>query len=106
VISDLRNPALKQRHWDTIQQVLEHAFSDEEPLTLGLLENIDAFDHSESIQEISGQASSEASLESLLKKVTCWKLTICLLNSCSKLIALEVQYGSSFIDPVLLQEET
>ncbi|CAB4027440.1 dynein heavy chain 6, axonemal-like isoform X1, partial [Paramuricea clavata] len=76
VISDLRNPALKQRHWDTIQQVLEHTFSDEEPLTLGLLENIDAFDHSESIQEISGQASSEASLETLLKKVEDgWKTT-------------------------------
>jgi dynein heavy chain len=69
VISDLRNPALKQRHWDAIQQVLEHTFSDEEPLTLGLLEGIDAFDHSESIQEVSGQASSEASLETLLKKV-------------------------------------
>lgn len=76
VISDLRNPALKQRHWDTIQQVLEHVFSDEEPLTLGLLEDIDAFDHSESIQEISGQASSEASLETLLKKVRRVELVI------------------------------
>ncbi|XP_028414460.1 dynein heavy chain 6, axonemal-like [Dendronephthya gigantea] len=76
VISDLRNPALKQRHWDAIQQVLEHVFSEEEPLTLGLLEDIDAFDHSESIQEISGQASSEASLETLLKKVEDgWKTT-------------------------------
>lgn len=69
VITDLRNPALKQRHWDAIEQVLEYSFKEDEPLTLGLLENIAAFDNAESIQEISGQASSEASLETLLKKV-------------------------------------
>ena len=70
MISDLRNPALKQRHWDAIQQVLEYSFHDDEPLTMGLLESIAAFEHTESIQEVSGQASSEASLEALLKKVT------------------------------------
>ena len=48
-------------------------FSDptpEEPLSLGKLIDINAFQHEERIQEISGQASSEASLEGILKRVT------------------------------------
>lgn len=36
---------------------------------MGLLNKIDAFDHTEAIEEVSGQASSEASLEGILKKV-------------------------------------
>lgn len=76
VISDLRNPNLKKRHWEMIESVLDYNFTDEEPLTLGKLEEIDAFRHTESIQEISGQASSEAGLEGLLKKVEdSWKAT-------------------------------
>ena len=69
VITDLRNPTLKQRHWDVIEEVLDFHFTEEEPLTLGLLQKIHAFRHSERLQEISGQASSEASLEAILKKV-------------------------------------
>lgn len=42
----------------------------EDPLTLGKLIEINAFQHEERIQEISGQASSEASLEGILKRVT------------------------------------
>ncbi|CAD5112359.1 DgyrCDS1592 [Dimorphilus gyrociliatus] len=76
VISDLRNPNLKKRHWEMIESVLDYNFTDEEPITLGRLEEIDAFRHTESIQEISGQASSEAGLEGLLKKVEdSWKAT-------------------------------
>ncbi|ESN90842.1 hypothetical protein HELRODRAFT_182551 [Helobdella robusta] len=70
MVTDLRNPTLKQRHWDAIEAVLEFSFTADEPLTLGKLDQIKAFKHSEAIQEISGQASSEASLESILKKMT------------------------------------
>ena len=38
-------------------------------MTLGKLIDINAFQHEERIQEISGQASSEASLEGILKRV-------------------------------------
>jgi hypothetical protein len=48
----------------------------EEPLTLGKLIDINAFQHEERIQEISGQASSEASLEGILKRVTFFSLSI------------------------------
>ncbi|KAK3599709.1 hypothetical protein CHS0354_037182 [Potamilus streckersoni] len=76
VITDLRNPTLKQRHWDVIENILEYKFTPEEPLTLGKLIEINAFKYSEALQEISGRASSEASLEGILKKVEdSWKVT-------------------------------
>nr|XP_006813236.1 PREDICTED: dynein heavy chain 6, axonemal [Saccoglossus kowalevskii] len=76
MVTDLRNQFLKQRHWDMIENIFSHHFTPEEPLTLGLLDKLDAFKHTEAIQEISGMASSEASLESLLKKVEdAWKTT-------------------------------
>lgn len=65
----MRNPSLKQRHWDGIEKVVDCTFKEDEPITLGLLVEIGAFEHSEEIQEISAQASSEASLEGILKKV-------------------------------------
>ena len=69
VITDLRNPSLKKRHWDVIYQVIGFTPTAEEPLDLKKLIDINAFDYAERIQEISGQASSEASLEAILKKV-------------------------------------
>ncbi|CAL1541921.1 unnamed protein product [Lymnaea stagnalis] len=76
VITDLRNPSLKPRHWDLIEETLDHHFTPEEPISLGKLIEIKAFKHSEKLQEISGQASSEASLEAILKKVVdSWKST-------------------------------
>lgn len=73
-ITDLRNPSLKKRHWEVINEVLGIVPSEDEELTLGKLLKINAFDHAERIQEISGQASSEASLEAILKKVEdSWK---------------------------------
>ena len=73
VIGDLRNPSLKPRHWVLIDEVLQHKFDPEVPLTLTLLQELQAFNYAEAIQEISGQASSEASLEAILKKVATLK---------------------------------
>lgn len=69
MITDLRNPNLRARHWDKIEQVLKYKFTEEDPMTLGKLEEMDAFEHNEEIQEVSSQASSEAGLEIILKKV-------------------------------------
>lgn len=69
-IRDLRNPTLKQRHWEVIEEVIAFHFTPEEPMTLGKLVEIDAFQHAEDITEVSGRASSEASLEAILKKVS------------------------------------
>ena len=68
-ITDLRNPSLKKRHWDVIYDVIGFVPTPEDPLNLGKLIDINAFTYAERIQEISGQASSEASLEGILKKV-------------------------------------
>ncbi|CAF0752073.1 unnamed protein product [Brachionus calyciflorus] len=74
MITDLRNQSLKKRHWDAIYQVINFSPTAEQPLNLGKLIEINAFEHAEKIQEISGQASSEASLEAILKKVEdSWK---------------------------------
>ena len=70
MITNLRNPSLKPRHWETIENILEFSLkAEEEPLSLGRLTELDAFSHTEEIEEVSGQASSEAALETLLKKV-------------------------------------
>ena len=69
MITDLRNNALKARHWEVIETVLEYKFTPDSVFNLKLLEEIDAFRKIEEIKEIASQASSEASLEIILKKV-------------------------------------
>lgn len=69
VIANLRNPSLKPRHWLAIEGVLNHKFVPGETITLKQLENLGVFNFMSELQEISAQASSEAGLENLLKKV-------------------------------------
>ena len=68
-MTDLRNPSLKSRHWSLVEEVIGHKFDPDIPLTLTFLQTLEVFNFAEAIQEISGQASSEASLEAILKKV-------------------------------------
>uniref|UniRef100_G3T3T9 Dynein axonemal heavy chain 6 n=1 Tax=Loxodonta africana TaxID=9785 RepID=G3T3T9_LOXAF len=77
VIIDLRNPTLKPRHWAAIEQTVDATLVDlEMPLTLERLSELHVFDFAQEIQDISGQASGEAALETILKKVEdSWKTT-------------------------------
>lgn len=76
MIGDLRNPTLKPRHWEVIEEIIGCHFTPDDPMTLGKLVELEAFQHTEAIQEVSGRASSEASLEAILKKVEdSWKNT-------------------------------
>ncbi|KAF7239994.1 Dynein heavy chain 6, axonemal, partial [Varanus komodoensis] len=77
VITDLRNPFLKPRHWAILEQIVGAQLTDlETPLTLDRLVEIGAFEYTQEIQDVSGQASGEASLETILKKVEdAWKTT-------------------------------
>ncbi|XP_047601385.1 dynein axonemal heavy chain 6 isoform X2 [Lutra lutra] len=77
VIIDLRNPTLKSRHWAAIEQTVDASLVDLEiPLTLEKLSELRVFDFAQEIQDISGQASGEAALETILKKVEdSWKTT-------------------------------
>ena len=79
-ITDLLNPALKPRHWTLIEEVIGYKFDPESPLTLRTLIDLDVFDHAEAIQEVSGQASSESSLEAILKKVMFTVTTVCIIH--------------------------
>ncbi|KAJ8737210.1 hypothetical protein PYW07_000481 [Mythimna separata] len=69
VMSYLRNPALKPRHWVKIEEILKARFTPDKVLTLKVFEDLHAFQHAEELMEVAGQASSEAGLEALLKKV-------------------------------------
>ncbi|XP_016058014.1 PREDICTED: dynein heavy chain 6, axonemal [Miniopterus natalensis] len=77
VIIDLRNPTLKPRHWTAIEQTVDATLVDlENPLTLETLSELHVFNFGQEIQDISGQASGEAALETILKKVEdSWKTT-------------------------------
>lgn len=71
MIIDLRNPTLKARHWAAIEQTVDALLLDVEiPLTLERLSELHVFEYGEEIQDISGQASGEAALETILKKVS------------------------------------
>lgn len=73
-IAYLRNPSLRQRHWLKIENILNHKFKAEDMVTLELLESLNVFGYSNELMEVSAQASSEAALEALLKKVEeSWK---------------------------------
>ncbi|CAH1180440.1 unnamed protein product [Phaedon cochleariae] len=74
IITYLRNPSMRQRHWIKVENLLNHKFKADEVLTLEMLENLNVFSYPSELMEISGQASSEAGLEALLKKVEeSWK---------------------------------
>lgn len=101
MINQLHNPALRHRHWEQIQKVLNLVINPEEPFTLQTLTEIDAFSRLEEVQEISGQASSEHSLELILKKVCslflfffccCYSHLFCCPFSISKAFCFQVFY--------------
>ncbi|XP_077989551.1 dynein axonemal heavy chain 6-like [Glandiceps talaboti] len=69
VIAALRNPSLRARHWDEIQRLIGRNFARDKNFTLGNLLELEIFHHKEKINDISTQASNEATLEIMLNKV-------------------------------------
>ncbi|XP_070782457.1 dynein axonemal heavy chain 6 [Enoplosus armatus] len=75
VITDLRNPCMKPEHWKTLESVVGTSLNVEE-LTVAVLEELNIFSYGMEIQEVSGQASGEASVENIVIKVEeAWKTT-------------------------------
>jgi dynein heavy chain len=68
-IVDLRNPSLKARHWEKIQDSVGKVLPKYETFTLGFLLENHVFDFKDEIGHISSQAGSEASLDEMLTKV-------------------------------------
>ena len=75
-IVDLRNPALKPRHWEKINATISHELVHDATFTLGLLDSLNVWSHAEALQEVSSAASSEAALETMLKKVSYFSLCL------------------------------
>ena len=74
VIVDMRNPNLKQRHWDAINEIVKSEIPHDDQFTLGLLDSLDAFQFAEDLQAVGGNASSEAALDTMMTKLElAWK---------------------------------
>ncbi|XP_065071378.1 dynein axonemal heavy chain 6-like isoform X2 [Rhopilema esculentum] len=69
VISSLRNTALRERHWNEIQEIIGTKVVRDKLFTLGDLLQLKIFQYKEKIAEISSQASNEATLEQMLQRV-------------------------------------
>ncbi|XP_019625905.1 PREDICTED: LOW QUALITY PROTEIN: dynein heavy chain 6, axonemal-like [Branchiostoma belcheri] len=69
VITSLRNPYLRSRHWEAIQELIGRSIVRDKKFTLGNLLELKIFQHKERIGDISTQASNEATLEAMLQKV-------------------------------------
>ena len=63
MIQSLASPALKERHWDQLSDLLGETIVPDEELTLQSLLDLDATKHIEAIQEICVKAEKEYSLE-------------------------------------------
>ncbi|TYZ65733.1 hypothetical protein PybrP1_011994 [[Pythium] brassicae (nom. inval.)] len=70
VVSDLRSPALQERHWAEIHRVLGFPMKGESTVTLGALIERNVMKHVEAISAVAVAAQQEAVLEEMLKKVT------------------------------------
>jgi dynein heavy chain len=70
VVVALRNKALKPRHWEVINGLIEQELDlEDEQFTLGKLLDMKVDRHMEAIQEVSGKATAELALEEMLAKV-------------------------------------
>ncbi|KAG7313007.1 hypothetical protein JYU34_000084 [Plutella xylostella] len=69
VMSYLRDPALKARHWVLIEEILSTNLPADEALSLRRLQELGAFQRADLIEQVAGRAGGEARLEALLKKV-------------------------------------
>eukprot|EP00929_Paragymnodinium_shiwhaense_P066427 TRINITY_DN33321_c0_g4_i1.p1 TRINITY_DN33321_c0_g4~~TRINITY_DN33321_c0_g4_i1.p1 ORF type:complete len:3770 (+),score=1255.81 TRINITY_DN33321_c0_g4_i1:195-11312(+) len=70
VVVALRNKALKGRHWELITNLIGQELDlEDDEFTLGKLLEMGVDQHMEQIQDISGKATAEQSLEEMLEKV-------------------------------------
>ncbi|KAM5307672.1 dynein axonemal heavy chain 2 [Glossophaga mutica] len=71
LISDLRNPALRERHWDQVRDEVQWEFDQEsEKFTLEQIVEFGMDQHVEKIGEISASATKELAIELALQNIT------------------------------------
>ncbi|CAL7933549.1 unnamed protein product [Xylocopa violacea] len=69
ILGYLRNPDLRDRHWEKIESILNYVFKPDEKKTWTQMEELGAFLKPNELMEVAAAASSEANLEHMLKKV-------------------------------------
>uniref|UniRef100_G1MEZ7 Dynein axonemal heavy chain 2 n=1 Tax=Ailuropoda melanoleuca TaxID=9646 RepID=G1MEZ7_AILME len=70
LISDLRNPALRERHWDQVRDEIQREFDPEsESFTLEQIVDLGMDQHVEKIGGISASATKELAIELALKNI-------------------------------------
>ncbi|XP_052105827.1 dynein axonemal heavy chain 6-like isoform X2 [Mytilus californianus] len=69
IITSLRNPSLKQRHWDEIERMIGKSIVKDKTFTLGNLIEMKIIKLKDKIQDISTTASNEETLEKMLDKI-------------------------------------
>lgn len=70
LISDLRNPALRERHWDQVRDEVRREFNQEsESFTLEQIVELGMDQHVEKIGEISASATKELAIELALQNI-------------------------------------
>eukprot|EP01029_Cantina_marsupialis_P009144 TRINITY_DN2137_c0_g5_i1.p1 TRINITY_DN2137_c0_g5~~TRINITY_DN2137_c0_g5_i1.p1 ORF type:complete len:3984 (-),score=1416.37 TRINITY_DN2137_c0_g5_i1:203-12154(-) len=67
VVLDLRNPSLKERHWEEIEQIIHHEFDSEKTYTLGDLLDLNVMEFQPEIATVATKAVQEAALEELFE---------------------------------------
>uniref|UniRef100_A0A2K6FUH7 Dynein axonemal heavy chain 2 n=1 Tax=Propithecus coquereli TaxID=379532 RepID=A0A2K6FUH7_PROCO len=77
LISDLRNPALRDRHWDQVRDEIQREFDQEsESFTLEEIVELGMDQHVEKIGEISASATKELAIEVALQNIAkTWEVT-------------------------------
>lgn len=77
LIQDLRNPAMRQRHWDQIQAEIQRSFEyTSEEFTLEKIIEYGFDQHAEFINTVSGAAKKELSIEHSLQAIKrTWEVT-------------------------------
>ena len=77
LIQDLRNPAMRPRHWDQLKEEVQRPFDENsKEFTLELIIELGLDQYSEAIGEISAAASKELAIENALSTIgSSWETT-------------------------------
>lgn len=74
LISELRDPGMRDRHWDAIKKKVGKDFTVDDKLTLADVFNLNLNKYQEDVEEITDQARQEARMEKTLVKLDeTWK---------------------------------
>jgi len=74
LISDLRDPAMRDRHWTALKNKVQKDFTVDEKLLLRDVYNLNLNKYQEDVEEITDQARQEAKMEKTLNKLEeTWK---------------------------------